>query len=265
MKSLESIAEQTQFAAHIDIVSRTIPPALALLRSFKIAPATTNKRLFTLITLNEIVRKCRSIEAMAHPDKWAGIVPVVRSVFESVADLRNLLTLGDEYASYMMWLSLNQQRTFFQGINSNTNSGYYAEIQAQLRSKYQNVESVLADTATQMQEITDELPERYKGARGKVKSGGMFRFQLAGLTDEYNVLYRRLSARSHGQVSDMLEGVLEGSGFRWPPGEDAPPLVAADTVAAMLIESCGRVACAYRRPIAPFERLKRLHFSLKRS
>lgn len=96
MGSLERIAEQNQFAAQVEMVSRAIPLALALFHSFKIVPATKNKKLFVLIIHKEIVRKCRSVEVMAHPDKCAGVVPVLWSVFESFANLRNLLSLGDE-------------------------------------------------------------------------------------------------------------------------------------------------------------------------
>lgn len=256
MASLESIAEQNHFAAEIDIVSRTIPHARSLLRSFDVEPESAE--LVPLVTLDEIVRKCQSIVAMARPDAWTGIVPVARSVFESYADLCNLIVLGHEYSVYMFWLSQDQLHRFFSGINANPSSQEYANVEAYFRSKSRSVDWALKETARQKRETDDRLSSRFKTKSGYVREGVSFRFGLAGLEDEYNSVYRLLCGGTHGNLSDISGGIFDSGEFQWPPGPEAPPLLAAQFVADKLIDSCVRLARGYNRPIVRFARLKRV-------
>lgn len=254
-----------EFDAHIDLLSAVIGQARRLFNCFRIAPRTTNKKLFALIILNEMVRKCESVEAMARASTWAGIVAVTRSAFESYADLVNCLAIGDDYADYMSWMSLKQQRTFFQTGSEYPNSRYFPAIEATLKAKGRTMKTVIAETDQQMDKIARRLPDRFKDKNRKVIRRDQFRFELAGKIDQYNMLYRRLSASTHGRVSDMLEGIMVGNEFQWPPGKPTePPLVAADCLCAILLESCGRIARAYKKPDAPFKALAKRNAELKR-
>lgn len=254
-----------EFDAHIEMLSKAIRQARRLFNQFKIAPRTENKKLYALITLNEIVRKCESVEAMARADAWAGIGSVTRSAYESYADLRNCVTFGNDYANYMTWMSLKQQLSMFQTVGANQDSGYFQGIEAYLKTKGQTMQQVCRETKKQMEEIAAMLPKRFKDRNGKVIGRDSFRFELAGQRKEYDALYRRLSAGAHGRISDMLDGILVNNDFQWPPGKPTePPLVAVDCLCAMLLESCIRIARAYRKAQAPLKKLADQHAQLQR-
>jgi len=254
-----------EFEAHIDMLSEVIEQAHRLFDRLKIAPNSKNKKLFALITLNEMVRKCESVVAMARANAWAGVVVVTRSAFESYADLLNCLSFGDDYADYMAWMSFKQQRSFFQTISSTPDSKYHQSINKYLITKGGGVKKVAADTNRQLDELANKLPDNFKDKRGSVIGRDQFRFEIAGLTDEYNALYRRLSASSHGRISDMLDGIMVGDDIHWPPVKPTePPLVAADCLCAMLLESCIRVAKAYKKLGAPLKALARKNAELQR-
>lgn len=267
MPALDSVIQGGEFAAHMDILSRAIQAAERLLKQFRMAPATTLKKRFALIALNEVVRKCKSVEAMSRPEAWAGIPVVVRSAFESYADLRNCLNYGDDYANYMIWISLNHQLSYFQAIRSNPASPYAQSIEQRLRGKRpsQNVAGVIDETKLYMAELASELPAIFKDRKGKVIPRDIFKFELAGLQNEYNALYRRLSGGAHGRVSDIIDGIVAEQGYRWPPGPSDPPIAALDCLCAVLIESCRRAAKAYKKPTAPFAALERMRQELRRA
>lgn len=254
-----------EFAAHINMLSAVIAQARRLFEHFKIAPQTKNAKLFVLIVLNELVRKCESVEVMAQTGKWSGIAVVTRSTFESFVDLLNCLTLGDDYVTFMIWMSLNQQRSQFQAVVENPESPYSNALEAFVSTQGRTSREILTETIQQMDEISRQLPDEFKNKNGDVIKRDLFRFELAGQVDEYNALYRRLSAGAHGRVSEMQDGIIVDDEIQWPPGEPSePPLVAADCVCAMLLDACLRVAKAYKKPEAPLKSLAKENAALKR-
>ena len=258
------MSQIAEFEAHIDMLSEVIGQAHRLFDRFKIAPNSKNKKIFALISLNEILRKCESVVAMARADSWAGIVVVGRSAFESYADLLNCLSFGDDYADYMVWMSLKQQRSLFQTIGDNPDSIYHQSIDTLLKTKGRGVKKVTAETNQQLDELAKNLPDIFKDKNGDVIGRGQFRFELAAKADEYDALYRRLSASAHGRVSDMLDGIMVGDDIHWPPCKPtSPPLVAADCLCAILLESCGRIANAYKKPDVPLKALVRKRDKLR--
>ena len=260
------MSEQEQFDAHAEILSKIIGQAKKLIQSFKVAPQTKNKKIFALIILNEIISKCESVEAMARANTWSGINTVTRSALESYADLLNVLTYGDDYADYMSWMSLNQQRSTFQAIVSNPASKYAKILEAGLKvTQGRTPTDILAETKRQMGAAEQRLTDKFKNKNGGVRNRDIFRFELADKVDEYDMLYRRLSASAHGRVSDMLNGIMHGNKIRWPPTDpDEPPLVAIDCLCSFLIESCGYVAKAFNRTDVPLRALAKEHLALRR-
>ena len=267
MSALDSITKGDEFAAHMDILSRAIQEADRLLKQqFRMALATTLKKRFVLITLNEIVRKCKSAEAMSSPDIWTGIPVVARSAFESYADLHNCLKCGDDYAQYMMWVSLNHQLVQLRAINSKPDSRFFRSLTSLVKSKYQaDLTKMTAELKGHMDEITNRLPKQFKDRKGKVIKREIFRFQLAGLLDEYDALYRRLSGGAHGRISDIISGVVADEGYQWPPGPADPPIAALGSLCDLLIDACKRSAKAYRKPIAPIASVERANQELRRA
>ncbi len=258
------MSQIAEFEAHIDMLSEVIGQAHRLFDRFKIAPNSKNNKTFALITLNEIVRKCESVVAMSRANSWAGVVVVTRSAFESYADVLNCLSFGDDYADYMVWMSLRQQRSMFQTIGNNPDSIYHQSIDTLLKTKGGGVKNVITETNQQMDELARNLPDRFKDKNGDVIWRDQFRFELAGKADEYNALYRRLSASAHGRISDILDGIMVGDDIHWPPSKPAePPLVAADCLCAILLESCGQIAKAYKKPDAPIKALVRKRNKLR--
>ena len=161
------MSEQEQFDAHAEILSKIIGQAKKLIQSFKVAPQTKNKKIFALIILNEIISKCESVEAMARANTWSGINTVTRSALESYADLLNVLTYGDDYADYMSWMSLNQQRSTFQAIVSNPASKYAKILEAGLKvTQGRTPTDILAETKRQMGAAEQRLTDKFKNKNG---------------------------------------------------------------------------------------------------
>ena len=116
-----------------------------------------------------------------------------------------------------------------------------------------------------MQDLADQLPKEYKDKNGVVLKRDYQRFKLAGLTKEYNVLYRRLSGGVHGRVSDMVDGVLEGDNVVWRPEiHPEPPLTAVDCLCAILLEGTGRICKGLGKTDAHVKPIVKAHSEVKR-
>jgi hypothetical protein len=201
-------------------------------------------------------QKCLAIVAMAKATTLTGIGVVARSVYETYADVINLCQFGD-YPVYMEWLSLNQQRTFLEGVERHADDAFRERFSADaLRLNGKTLAEGLAAVRSNLAELGARLHTRYKHKNGEVNERGTHRFKLAGQTSNYNIAYRYLSAAAHGKLSAMLEGVFVESDFRWPPVEtENRPLVAVDSSCAMLIDASDRVAKKYGRSDEVFQKL----------
>ena len=110
------MSDKEEFDQITAVLSKVIREARRLLERFKVAPKTKRYKLFALIVLNELVRKCESVEAMARASAYSGINVVTRAAFENYADLLNLFKYKDAYPDYMLWAACNQDRSFLQAI-----------------------------------------------------------------------------------------------------------------------------------------------------
>lgn len=236
------------------------------LKQCRVAPRTKNQKLLLLVALNELIRKCESVLAMLCDDAWAGIGTVSRSAFETYADIRNLLARGEPYVDYMMWMSLEQQRSGLQGFINYPECNYTKSIEATTKSKYgKSLSEIIDDTKESMKNLSDRLPEEYKNKNGEVLKRDFQRFELAGLAEEYNVLYRRLSGGVHGRVSDMVDGILARDKIVWPPDvRPDPPLAAVDCLCAILLEATGRICRALDKTDAHVKPIVRVHSKVRR-
>ena len=230
----------------------------------RVAPRTKNEKFLLLVALNELIRKCDSVSAMLSGEAWAGVGAVGRSAFETYADIRNLLARGEAYADYMMWMSLEQQRSGFQGFMSYPDSAYAKSIEAITKAKYKrSLSDMIDETKESMKSLSDRLPEEYKDKNGEVMKTDFHKFKLAGLAEEYNTLYRRLSGGVHGRVSDMVDGILAGEETVWPPEvRPDPPVAAVDSLCAILLEAICRVCKALSKTDAHVTPIARTHSEL---
>lgn len=260
--------DRQQFQEIAEVLRDTIRQSRQLLeKRFKIAPKTKRYKLFILIVLTELVRKCESVDAMAKANTHSGINAVTRSAFESYADLLNLLKYKDDYADFMIWVSHNQQRSFLQPMTGDKKSGFSDAFAMSMKeSTGESPDQMLLQTLEAMGELEQNLPDIFKNKHGKVQTRDMLRFELANKADAYNLLYRHLSGGAHGRLSAMLEGIATDDGeIQWPPSDSTtPPLVAMDSLCAMLIETSGVVAKQFQKPEAPFKQLARNHAVLRR-
>jgi len=236
------------------------------LKHCRVARRTKDEKLLMLVSLNELIRKCESVLAMLRDDAWAGIGTVSRSCFETFADIRNLAARGRPYSDYMLWMSLEQERSGLQGILNHPESNYSVSMEERTKSKYgKTLSQIIEDTKSTMNSIADSLPEEYKDKNGGVLKSDFQRFELADLVTEYNVLYRRLSGGAHGRVSDMVDGIVEEDGIVWPPDElPDPPLAAVDCLCAILLEATGRVCKSLGKTNAHVKPIVRAHAGAKR-
>ena len=236
-----------------------------LFEQFKVAPQTKAYKLFALIVANELLRKGESTAAMLAVGAYSGVNVVVRSAFESYADLLNLLKHTDTYPRYMQWASLNQQRSLFQSLANAPSSPFARALEQDAPADVgQSVQGMLDHVVHMMQENAQALPELYKNANGEVQSRDKFKFELANLSADYDGLYRHLSGSAHGRVSAMLEGVMHGEQIQWPPSDPLErPFVALESLCAMLLEGGRMLAERFDKPVAPLRRLARKQAKLR--
>lgn len=255
----------TTSTAEFDELAALIPKAVAaskkLLNDFTVAPTTTNEKLFALIVLCELVRKAESVSAMATARAYSGINIVLRAAIENYVDLVNLIAYPQHYPDYMVYLSLNQQRSSLQAMLDNPSSPFAQSIATQSTAMYgHSVEQALAMIKTQLEAGGKNLPRQFR-ERGdktrKVDTREKLRFDLAGKNNEYDAVYRLLSNHVHGRLAVMLDGIRHEDTVRWPPREpDASP-VGVDSMCAVLLESSLRIARKYQKPMAQLRNLKR--------
>lgn len=153
--------EYEELVRHTELLVRAMAETKRLLVRFKVVPQTRLPKLFALIVLNEMMRKCDSVVAMSKAAAWSGISSVTRSAFESYADLVNLLLEKEDYANYMMWSSLNQQRSQFQSMIDHPDSRYTGSLNEVLRAKQSDPRAVLAETRSHMDTLANDLPTKY--------------------------------------------------------------------------------------------------------
>lgn len=254
------MSEKEDFDQFTAVLSRAIAEAQRLLPRLKVTPETKKYELFALIVLNELVRKCESVEAMAHASAYSGIDVVTRAAFENYADLLNLFKYKDAYPDYMVWASCNQQRSFLQPIIEEPTE-FAKSYETDAKALFgQTPREMLAYMKQQMDAIEQTLPATFKDKNGKVQNRGKLRFELANKVNEYNVFYRHLSSPAHGRLSAMIEGIMHSDAIQWPPAELVTrPLVAIDSLCAILIDSCIFVAKKFNKPDAPLKKIAREH------
>ena len=78
------------------------------------------------------------------------------------------------------------------------------------------------------------------------------RAKLAGLTNEYESMYRMYSKPTHGDIGSMLWGVIDGNSFVWPPIDRPPSSMAINLATRMLIDAGQLLAKKWHRHVAPF-------------
>lgn len=259
------MSNKDNFDQFVAVLSKAIAEARRLLFSFKVAPRTKQYKLFALIVLNELVRKCESVEAMAKARAYAGINAVVRAAFESYADLINVLKYKGDYVNYMVWASFNQGRSRLEPMTAAKPSKFAEPFGVAMKETLgQTPVELLADTRRNMDAIAQLLPARFKDKNGKVQKRDVLRFELADKVDEYDVLYRHLSSGAHGRISAVVEGIVHGDTIRWPPSDPVNlPWMAIDSLCAMLLESSGRLAKRFNRPEGAIKELAREHAAIR--
>jgi len=256
--------ENSEFYKILSVLKGAIREAKRLQRHFKVAQQTKRQKLFALMVLNELVRKCESIVAMAESEKDAGIDTVTRAAFENYADFKNLFLHGDDYCEYMIWAASNQQRSFLQPMFEEESVFSISFEKSARKARGMSAEQLMDDTKKIMQKTERDLPAKFKTKKGKVQRRDMLKFELAGLEGEYNILYRHLSASSHGRIFGMVDGIFDGEEVKWPPSKPKlRPLVALDSACAMLLENSAFLARKYRKPLPPIKKVIEAHTKLR--
>jgi hypothetical protein len=253
------MTEREQFDAIAVVLSNAIAATKELLhRRLRIAPRTKRHKIFALIALNHLMRQCESVAAMVSARAFAGINVTVRAAFETYADLLNLLKHEDSYPDYMSWASFKQQETLLRGF-VDPSSPYAEAFDRDSRAYMRGVSSrsLLEETCRELEETAKRLPSLYRTKKGEIHDRDKFKFELAGKVHEYNALYRHLSGGAHGRISAMGDGIFESKeGIDWPPREPiGRPLVALDSVCAILVECSALLARRFDKPTAQFRGL----------
>lgn len=259
------MSNKDNFDEFVAVLSKAIAEARRLLLSFKVVPRTREYKLFALIVLNELVRKCESVDAMAEAGAYGGINVVVRAAFENYADLINIFKYKSDYVNYMIWASFNQGRSRLEPMTAANPSRFVEPFKVAAKETVGKTPGeMLADTRRNMEFVAQVLPARFKDKNGKVQKRDVLRFELADKVDEYDILYRHLSSGAHGRVSAMVEGIMHGDAIHWPPSDSVnPPWIAVDSLCAMLLESCERMAKPFNRPEGSLKRLAREHAAIR--
>lgn len=256
-------------AEHTDLLSlleRSITAAKSLCASMRIAPRSKHEKLYALMTLYELVRKGESVLAMAKANADSGIPIVVRAAFENYVDIVNLLRHKGTYVAYMTYLSWRQQRSLFQGALDNPESEYSKSLIRTGRDEHnievaEQVAFINRQMGGERQQLTRDYMKKNRepsDPHAEVETSERHRFVLAGRADEYEMIYRYLSAAVHGRVTAMLRGIASEDGIVWPPEDTSERQNAAvDIMTAFILEGAMRIGRRYDQNIAQLAAVQR--------
>lgn len=245
------------------LLGETIERTDTLISSMRIVPRTTTAKVFQLVTVNDMLHKAKSVSAMLRGQAYGGVGVTVRSLLESRADLICLFRNPNDHPNCMHYLSVLQQLRIFKAYLKNPKSAYSEAVSSKIKS---STGKDFAEIVDELQELLDELSRRLPKAiyfNGRAVNKRIdHRFNLAGLTEEYESVYRHLSAPTHGDVGTSATGAISKDGWIWPPEDRAYPLAWVNLCIAIVIDSGVDICKRYRRPVTHYRTLEKQHHEI---
>jgi hypothetical protein len=247
------------------LLTRAIRAAWQVWNSVPWSKRLRFEKMLAILVMRELLRKAESVHAMSTLSAPGGIDVVVRSAFETFADLSNLLQRGATYAAYMQYQSWEQQRSVFQAVLNFPNSPFSKSIATTGQAENGiDIATMLTVVKTEQQKSRARLTADYmdgnrepSDAKARVASSDRHRFVLAGLLHEYECVYRHLSNSAHGRVGTMLNGLVEGDEVVWPPGAERHATASVDLMAGMVLDAGKRFGRRYRKRVASLAAIQR--------
>ena len=208
-----------------------------LLEKFGLTQTSKPTKLNALIVSKELLEQAKSIHSLLQSECYAGIEPIARVAFTNYADLVNLLA-KPEYFHYLAYMSLNQQRKYTQIQLESKDGKYEAQVQENLGiSLQQMIDTLKQHMSSRKSSLTREYMHNRDdpmSPESKVNISDQYRFHMAGLSKEYDSLYRGFSSRSHGHIGTIAGKAIDGETLVWPPKQASKPLWVSGLLALML-------------------------------
>lgn len=253
----------THFNQQLAILKSVVREAGKLADSAKVVQRTKAQKRLGLTVFCNLIAKADSIHTLAEAGKYAGLEIVARSLYENYADLVNIYRYPHNYVDYMFYLSAEQQRSTLQAILNFPESQYSQTILKSAPSRVGlTVEQMLAASKAEKQEHAKSLTAQYripnknrKPKERSVDTRVSRRFELAGLNDEYQAIYKMFSKSIHSDIGSMLSAVVQGDDFIWPPAKVRPSSLVIGLVTKIVIDMSLSMSTKLKKPKRPFTEL----------
>lgn len=228
-----------------------------------ITPRTKPQKRMSMMIYHNLVQKGDSVLELVDSEKVVGMEVIARSAFENYIDLINLFKHRPQYLQYVLYMSSVQQVRWIEGLLKNRQSPFSV-------STINSMPERLGITIEQSLEMNREDQMQYRSRlsrvytdgnkpisepRSRVNTSVKLRSELAGQLDQYESMYRMLSRSTHSDFMGMLNGVVKGWEFVWPPEPPRPSLLVIDTVTMMIHETSEILVKKLRKPFPAIKRL----------
>lgn len=253
----------TLFNQQLAILNTAVREAGKLADSAKVVQRTKAQKRLGLTVYCNLTAKAESIHTLAQSGKYAGMEIIARSLYENYADLVNIYRYPQNYVDYMFYLSAEQQRSALQAILNFPDSQYSQTILKNAPSQVGlTVEQMLTASKAELQEHARKLTAQYrvpnknrKPKDRRVDTRVSRRFELAGLNDEYQAIYKMFSKSIHSDIGSMLSAVIQGDDFIWPPAKVRPSSLVVGLVTKIVIDASLTMSSKLKKPKKPFTEL----------
>ena len=210
----------------------------------KLAPKSKPTKSLALMMLYHMAEKGETVHGMAGTGLSGGVETVVRSMLETHIDLQNLHNFPEHYPKYLFASATLNQRKQLNVLLGSEESWWVERARRVAATAADNtLEEIWAEKDTELDQLKEQLPTKFFKGDGKrtLETNIEVRAKWAGLHDEYDQIYRYLSAMAH---SDMIAVTRQSSihvSTWWPPKRNPCPGVAIHRATCYVIEAIDRV------------------------
>lgn len=229
----------------LDLLNDAVNLAHRLVAHSNLAPKSKPIKALSLAILFQMAEKGSSIHYLASAGLPAGLETIARTMFESHVDLQNLHNYPDDYPNYIFATGALSQRKQLDVMLKNHESPLtsLAETHAAAVGNRSLVD-FRAEKETELAELKSLLPEKFfRGAnKKKLETSIERRAEWAGLEEEYDWIYRNLSAISHSDLIAVTGQQDQHASNWWPPSRQACSGTAILATATYLVSAIDRVS-----------------------
>lgn len=229
----------------LDLLDDVVKLAHKLVADSKLAPKSKPIKALSLAILFQMAEKGQSIHSLASKGLSAGLETIARTMFEPHVDLQNLHNYPDDYSNYILATGTLNQRKQLDNLLKNHESPWTALLESRaavLGNK--SLGDVRTEKDAELAELKSLLPIKFfkDSGRKRLETRIEIRAQWAGLQEEYDLVYRNLSAVSHSDLIVVSGQQSEHASAWWPPSRQACSGTAVLAAATYIVLAIDRVS-----------------------